>query len=170
MPAPKSPVTLFYESMSRAALLKAARVEVLLGRDKLSTTSSPRRIVFWPTNGPLVPPKMAERRNNEAPPLANLELNMVALIWAENYDEAWDILQRFFQSMHAYTVAGGVPYLPGQSEDTSGEDTSLQGETIRIRFGLLLTINRASERTVAVEKVKASVTDSANTETITITG
>jgi hypothetical protein len=95
---------------------------------------------------------------------------MVALIWAENYDEAWLILRRFYQAMHAQAAAGGPRYLGGTSEDTSGDDTSLQGETIGVRFRLVLAMDRVDEMTATVETVRATVTDDGATETLTITG
>ncbi len=170
MAAPKSPVTAFHEAIRSSPLLKRARVEVFLGKDALSQTGAPRRLVLWPIPGNFVPPNVAARRNSAPPPLAELELLMVALIWAENYDEGWDILQRFFQAMHAYTAAGGPRYLPGTSDDTSGEDTSLQGETIGARFRLVLPIHRVDEQAVTVERVTATVTDDVDTQTVTVTG
>lgn len=178
MPAvAKSPITTLCEALNDSPLLRLARVPVYLGRDKLGQASGPRRIVVYCAGGSYVPPELAQRRNSAPPPLADLDQSMVAKIWAEGHDEAWDIQRRFFQALYRNSGRGGPLYRHGTADDDSEDDSSTQGEALTIRFRLVLPIERVdeSEATIATVTNATYLVDPADSEdeqagpTITIT-
>lgn len=155
MAAAKSPITTLAEALNASPLLKGARpsVPVHFGRAKITETSGPRRIVVYCAGGTYVFPEVNRRITTEAPPLCDIDQNMIAKVWAENHDEAWDIQRRFFQALNRNTGRGGPLYKYGDQPDDSDDDGGSQGEQLTIRFRLQLPIERVDETTVEVESV-----------------
>lgn len=150
----KSPVTTVIEGLAASTLFTTIGVSVLMGSDKMPQSSSPNRIVIYPTSGPYIPPTNLSGVNSTAPPYAFIDLDMQAHIWAPSHDHAWDWQQRLVQALHRLTVAGGRKFMLGRATWNTGDDTSEQGDSLVMTFALKLPIERPTETTATIETVE----------------
>lgn len=153
MAAAKSPITALVEAIADSSLIKGVGVAVYFGVAEMARTDADRRIVIYCAEGAYVFPELATRRNSAPPPLADVDQHMIAKVWAENHDEAWDIQRRFFQALYQNTKAGGPLYKHGSPEWPTIADTSEQGEALTIRFRLQLPLERIAETTATITTV-----------------
>lgn len=155
---PESPITAFVRELGDQSTLSSVGVDVRLGAAALLDTTSPRRqIVVYPAVGTYAPPDRERERHTADPVLASVDQGMVAAIWGESIDDAWDLQQRLFQALNTYVAAGGYRFKhEGCLWDETPPDSSNQGEALTIRFRLLLPIQRPSETTVEVESAQST--------------
>lgn len=149
MPAPKSPITLLAEALTSQPALKGF-VEVLAGKNKLAKGRSTPSIVIFPAEGGYDSP------NDNVGSIVDIDLKVIARLWADNLDEAWDLRKRYIQALRQQAIGNAKE--PMKATDAQAGvfseymieawdvevDTSEQGQelevTISVRYSAAPTL------------------------------
>lgn len=111
MPAPKSPVTVLAETLQAMPALQTLQgLRVLAGKNSLPLAGAPPRIVLFPVEAGY----QAAADNVQA--LVDIDIKIVAHLWASSLDEAWDLRQRYIQALKQQAI--GNPTQPIQASDS----------------------------------------------------
>lgn len=97
MPASKSPIRVLADSLSAMPVLKG-RCRVLAGKNALVKGRSLPSIVIFPSEGGYDSP------NDNVGSLVDIDLKVVARVWAADIDEAWDLRVRYLQALRQAAI------------------------------------------------------------------
>jgi len=103
MPSPKSPPTLLGDSLNTMPALANFAPVLVGGRKKLKTRPCPS-VVLIPIEGPHGPGL------DVIASLVDVDLKMLAIIWAKDIDQAWDLKARLVQALKQHAI--GNPTAP----------------------------------------------------------
>lgn len=137
MPSPKSPVTVLAEALGSMPAL-SGYAKVLAGKNRLVEGRAPPSIVIFPAEGGYQSPQ------DNVQAFVDVDLKVVAHLWAAGVDEAWDLRQRYIQALWQQAI--GNPTYPAVATDAQAgvmfeflteawdvsPDTAQQGQELEV--------------------------------------
>ncbi len=150
MPSPKSPVTVLAEALAAMPAL-SGYAKVLSGKNSLVAGRAPPSIVIFPAEGGYQSPQ------DNVQSFVDVDLKIVAHLWAAGVDEAWDLRQRYIQALWQQAI--GNPTQPVAATDSQAgvmfelltetwdvsPDTAQQGQELEV----IIAARFASAQTLA---------------------
>jgi hypothetical protein len=143
MPVAKSPVTLLAESLSATPAMGG--VKVLAGKRHLPEQNGTPSVVIMPSEGGYDSP------HDVVASLVDVDLKILAVIWAETLDQAWDLRRRYLQALkqqaignprdpwHSTPDQAGANYELLTEQWETDPDTARDGETIIVTASVRLS-------------------------------
>lgn len=143
MPVPKSPITLLAESLS--AMPAMGGIKVHAGKKALAEQNGTPSVVIMPAEGPYDAP------NDNIASLVDIDLAIVAVVWGETLDQAWDIRRRYLQALKQQAIGNpkdpwrsspdqaGLMYDLHKEQWETDPDTAQDGDTVIVTASVRLS-------------------------------
>lgn len=147
MPSPQSPLTALWLALKNAPTLNGwNNCSVFLGSRWLTKQTGASRIVLFPDKGIIGMPYISDFA------IRNVEREVIAHLWARDFDEMDDLYTRFFQALEyqaspnpaSVNDPAGTYWLSKDEDWDTTPDENKQGESVAVRLVAYCPVNRAS--------------------------